>query len=241
MSGLIERGGRVLAYRSSEYIKEMGTPDRLRSVEADWQAGRFSLEELQRKRPAVFLDRDGTLNVEKDFLRAPDDLELLPGVGPALRSLRDAGFRLVVVTNQPVIARGDATEADVAAVHRRLEWELGKEGAYLDGIYFCPHHPERGFAGERAELKMSCECRKPATGLFERACRDLRIDSAGSWMVGDQTRDIEMARRAGLRSVLVQTGAAGQDGRFEARPDHVAHDLAAAAHVILQHEEMSAL
>lgn len=241
MPGLLARGGRVLAYRSSEYIKDMGTPARLQRVEADWQAGRISLEHSGRSRPAVFLDRDGTLNVEKGFLCTANDFELLPGVGPALRSLRQAGFRLVVLTNQPVIARGEAAEADVAAIHRCLEWELGKEGAYLDWIYVCPHHPDRGFPGERAELKTPCECRKPGTGLFERACRDLHIDSAGSWMVGDQTRDIEMARRAGLRSILIRTGEAGCDGRFQSAPDHVAADLAAAAGVILQHKESPAL
>ena len=112
--------------------------------------------------------------------------------------LRQEGYRLIVLTNQSVIARGEACEADVASIHRRLEWELGKEGAYLDGIYLCPHHPHGGFPGERIDLKMKCECRKPATGLFERACAELRIDRARSWMIGDQTRDIEMARRSGV-------------------------------------------
>jgi histidinol-phosphate phosphatase family protein len=241
MADLVAKGGRVLAYRSSEYVKDMGTPGRLKKVEADWQAGRLNLKKSSRNRPAVFLDRDGTLIVENGYLRTPDELQLLPGVAPALRSLRQAGYRLVVLTNQPVIARGEASEADVAATHRRLEWELGKEGAYLDGIYLCPHHPDRGFPGERPELKIPCQCRKPATGLFERACRDLSIDATGSWMIGDQTRDIEMARRAGLRSILVQTGVGGRDAKFQAAPDYVADDLAAAVGVILRHEKILAL
>ncbi|MGA2648733.1 MAG: HAD family hydrolase, partial [Candidatus Sulfotelmatobacter sp.] len=178
--------------------------------------------------------RDGTLNVEKGHLRTPEDLEILPGVGPALRALRQSGFCLVILTNQPVVARGEATEADITAIHRLLEWELGKEGAYLDAIYVCPHHPDQGFPGERTELKMHCECRKPGTGLFEQACHDLQIDVANSWMVGDQSRDIEMARRAGLRSVLVKTGGAAGDGQFTAAADHIVDDLAAAAGVILQ-------
>lgn len=239
LPGLLARGNRILAYRSSEYLRDMGTPDRLQRVEADWRAGKLSLAEANRNHPAVFLDRDGTLNIEKGILRTADDLELLPGVGPALRSLRQAGFRLVVLTNQPGIARGAATEADVATIHRRLEWELGKEGAYLDGIYICPHHPDRGFPGERAELKVPCECRKPAIGLFEDACRDLHLDSVGSWMIGDQTRDIELARRAGLRSILVRTGMAGCDGRFQSVPDYVVDNLAAAAAVILQHQKIA--
>jgi histidinol-phosphate phosphatase family protein len=241
MAELVAKGGRVLAYRSSEYVKDMGTPSRLKRVEADWQAGRLKLEGSGRSRPAVFLDRDGTLTVENGYLRTPSDLQLLPGVAPALRSLRHAGYRLVVLTNQPVIARGEASEADVSAVHRRLEWELGKEGAYLDRIYLCPHHPDRGFPGERSELKIPCQCRKPATGLFERACRDLHIEAAGSWMIGDQTRDIEMARRAGLRSILVQTGVSGRDGKFQAVPDYIADDLAGAVGVILRHEKILAL
>ncbi len=241
MSCLITHGGRVLAYRSSEYLQDMGTPSRLQRVEADWQAGKIRLDRSGRYQPAIFLDRDGTLNMEKGQLRRAEDLELLTGVGSALRTLRQADFRLIVLTNQPVIARGEATEAEVAAIHRKLEWELGKEGAYLDAIYVCPHHPDRGFPGERTELKVRCECRKPGTRLFEQACSDLRIDTANSWMIGDQTRDIEMARRAGLQSILVQTGAAGRDGQFSSAPDNIAADLLAASDVILRHSELIAL
>jgi len=237
MPGLLARGGRILAYRSSEYIKDMGTPARLQRVKADWQAGKLNLANSSSNVPAVFFDRDGTLNIERGFLRAAEDLELIAGTGAALKSLRQAGFRLVVLTNQPVIARGEASEADVDAIHRRLEWELGKEGAYLDRIYLCPHHPDRGFPGERADLKIDCDCRKPATGLFRRACEELGIDAASSWMIGDQTRDIEMARRAGLRSVLVRTGVAGGDKKFQVTPDHVASDLSAAADFIVKQRE----
>ena len=225
--------GGVLAYRSSEYIKDMGTPERLREVEADWQAGRISLSGPPDGQPAVFLDRDGTLNLDKG-VRSPADVEILSGVGRALRALRAAGYRLVVLTNQPVIARGEVDEAQLALIHRRLEWELGKEGAFLNAIYVCPHHAERGHVGERGELKVECDCRKPATGLCERACTELGLDKRRSWMVGDQTRDIEMARRAGLRSVLVRTGVGGADSKFAAEPDFVADDLAAAAEIILR-------
>lgn len=239
MPGLIANGGRVLAYRSSEYIKDMGTPSRLETVEADWQAGRITLNHSGKGGPAVFLDRDGTLCVEKGNLRTPEELEMLPRVGPTLRALRQAGFRLVILTNQPVIARGEASERDVAAVHRKLVWEIGMEGAYLDAIYLCPHHPKRGFPGERVDLKIDCECRKPGTKMAEEACRDLGIDAAQSWMIGDRTVDIEMARRAGLKSVLLRTGAAGQDGKYSVSPDHVADDLTAAAEIILQTQHKS--
>ena len=233
MAGLLADGARVFAYRSVEYARDMGTPKRLAQVDADWRAGKIDAAQMRRERPAVFLDRDGTLNVEKGGVRHPEELELFPGAGAALSALRHAGFYLVVLTNQPVIARGEASEADIAAVHRRLEWELGKAGAYLDGIYMCPHHPDRGFPGERVELKIACDCRKPSTGLVERACRDLAIDRSRSWMIGDQTRDIEMARRAGLRSILLQTGAAGGDGRFQSTAEHVAADLTRAVTLVL--------
>jgi D,D-heptose 1,7-bisphosphate phosphatase len=232
LPALVARGDRVLARRSADYIKDMGSPARLKAVERDWAAGRIRLAADGGKRRAVFLDRDGTINVERSYIRRPEQFELIPGVGPALRSLREAGFLLIVLTNQAVIARGEASEADVARIHRHLEWELGKLGAYLDAVYLCPHHPDGGFAGERPELKIVCDCRKPAPGLALQACRDFDIDPAASWMIGDHTRDIEMARRAGLRSILVRTGHAGADGAFDVRPEHVADDLAAAADII---------
>jgi D,D-heptose 1,7-bisphosphate phosphatase len=240
MPGLIASGAKVLAYRSAEYIKDMGTPERLARVEADLKSGKLDFANSDKPRAAVFLDRDGTLNVEKGFLASQDGLELLPGVGAALKALRQAGYSLVVVTNQPVIARGDASEDDVAAIHRRLEWELGKEGAYLDAVYLCPHHPDKGFAGERVELKIACDCRKPGTAMVEQACRELTLNKSASWMIGDQTRDIEMAHRAGLRSILVRTGTAGRDGNFAAKPDFTADDLLTAAHMILEQKKAAA-
>jgi D,D-heptose 1,7-bisphosphate phosphatase len=206
-------------------------------IRTDRQAGRITRDCSERRHPAVFLDRDGTLNVETGGVRREEALQVLPGVGAALRRLRQEGYRLVVLTNQSVIARGQADEADVAAVHRRLERELGREGAYLDGIYVCPHHPEYGSPGERAEFARACQCRKPATGLLERACAELGLDRSRSWVVGDQTRDIEMARRAGVRSILVMTGRGGADGEFHATPDFVASNLTAAADVILRHRD----
>jgi histidinol-phosphate phosphatase family protein len=233
LAGLVSRGANVMAYRSAEYIKDMGSPRRLQQVEADWPAGRIRLGDGA-PRAAVFLDRDGTLNEERSFLAHAADLELVAGAGPALRRLRAAGYLLIVVTNQPVIARGDATEAELADIHAKLDWELGKEGAFVDAVYYCPHHPDAGFPGERPELKIACDCRKPGTGLIDAACRDFAIDRAASWMVGDSTRDVELARRAGLRSVLVRTGNGGADGRYEVRADHVVADIAAAAELIAQ-------
>ncbi len=233
--------GPVFAYRSTEYIKDMGTPDRLEKVERDWSAGRVRLRSNDQREPAVFLDRDGTLNEENGFIRSPEQLRLLPSVASALRRLRGAGFRLVVLTNQPVVARGEANEEDLLAVHRKLEWELGKEGAFLDAIYFCPHHPDKGFAGERPDLKGPCDCRKPATGMLERACRELALDPARSWMIGDTTLDLEMARRGGVRSILVQTGSAGGDGKYSASPDFIAANLSEAADIVQERDGQGSL
>jgi histidinol-phosphate phosphatase family protein len=240
LAGLLKRGAKVLAYRSAEYVKDAGTPARLARVEADWRAGKIRPASPGAARPAVFLDRDGTLNDDRPFINCAANLELLPGAGPALHRLREAGFLLILATNQPVIARGEATWSELDDIHRKLEWELGKAGAYLDAIYVCPHHPDAGFPGERAELKIACDCRKPATGLIDQACRDFAIDRAASWMVGDSTRDVELARRAGLASVLVRTGNGGEDGRYEIRPDHVVADIGAAAGLIAEQALASA-
>lgn len=234
LPALLAAGGHIEAYNSTEYIKDMGTPERLEKVHRDWQEGRIHLRDDAYRESAVFLDRDGTLNAENGFISTPAQFDLLPGVAAALKKLRGAGYRLVVLTNQPVIARGEASEQDVAAIHRKMEWEMGLQGAFLDAIYYCPHHPDNGFPGERPELKGPCQCRKPATGMLQQACRDLALDPTRSWMVGDTTVDMEMARRGGLRSILVRTGAGGRDGKFpEAKPDYVVADIGAAVDLVL--------
>ncbi|MCX6854131.1 MAG: HAD-IIIA family hydrolase [Verrucomicrobia bacterium] len=230
---VLASGGCLFAYHSHEYIKDMGTPERLKKVERDLSAGRIKMGNVATAIPVVFLDRDGTLNAENGYVRSPDQLQLLPNVAGALRLMREAGYRLIVITNQPVIARGEASEADLAAIHQKLEWELGLEGAYLDAIFHCPHHPDSGFPGERVELKMACQCRKPATGMLDLASAEFPIDIGRSWMIGDTTIDMEFASRAGLRSILVQTGSCGRDGKFpSATPDFSANGLMEAAEII---------
>lgn len=190
-------------YRSREYIKDAGTPERLERVRHDYQTGRIASASFDTPAPAVFLDRDGTLNRDSGWLNAPDKLELLPGAAEAVRAINRAGRLAVLITNQPVIARGECTEAGLRQIHNRLEWLLGESHAYLDAIYYCPHHPDSGYPGERPDLKTVCTCRKPATGLLETATRDLNIDVGRSWMVGDSTADMQAAQNFGIRSVLV--------------------------------------
>jgi histidinol-phosphate phosphatase family protein len=214
----LEAGKRVFAYRGDGYIKDMGTPERLGKVEYDLQNGTVMRKSGRAPRSAVFLDRDGTLNVQKGHLARPDDLELFAGVGAAIRSLNHAGIPAIIITNQPVIARGEADFTDVNAIHRRLEHLLAKDGAFVDGIFYCPHHPDSGFEGERPELKIKCDCRKPSAGLVDMACKIFSIDRTTSWLIGDSGRDLECAKNAGLLPVLVRTGAAGRDVRSDVAP-----------------------
>ncbi len=230
----LAEGKRIFAYRGDGYIKDMGTPGRLAKVETDLQNGTVARKSGRNPRTAVFLDRDGTLNVEKGHIARPDDLELFPGTGAAIRQLNRAGLPAIVITNQPVIARGEATFEDVEAIHRRLESLLAKDGAFVDAIFYCPHHPDKGFEGERPELKIKCDCRKPAPGLIDQACRLFRIDRANSWLIGDHDRDLECAANAGLQSVLVQTGPSAGRVNCEAQPDFTAPDVAAAIGEILR-------
>lgn len=230
---MLNRGLPLHGYVSPEYIKDMGTPDRLDKVERDFVAGlpeRLSGRQLRR---AVFLDRDGTINREVNHLKSPDQLELLPGAAAAIRRLNRSGTLAVVITNQPVVARGDVSVTELNRIHAKLESQLGASGAFLDGLYICPHHPDKGFPGELPELKVTCNCRKPESGLIDQASRDLGIGRQDSWMVGDTTSDVEAGRRAGLRTVLLRSGHAGSDAKHAVRPDYIAPDIADAIDWIL--------
>jgi histidinol-phosphate phosphatase family protein len=233
---MLRRGDFLLGYRSSEYIKDIGTPQRYDLVCSQYAAGLVQRSSLAVGQRAVFLDRDGTLvkDAGPRGLVSPGQLELLPGVAEAIRLLNHAGIRTVVVTNQPVVAKGFCTEAEVQSIHDQLDMLLGAEAAFLDRVYWCPHHPDKGFPGERPELKIDCNCRKPRTGLVEQAARDLNVDLKQSWLVGDTTTDLQTAENAGLRSVLVRTGCGGADGRYGARPGAVCDGLLDAVRFILR-------
>jgi histidinol-phosphate phosphatase family protein len=231
---LLAKGARLMGYRSPEYIKDMGTPERYARVTADHDSGRPARSALDAPRPGVLLDRDGTLNRHVGHLKRAQDLVLLDGVGAAVRRLNQSGLRTALVTNQPVVARGECSDAELRRIHARLESLLGAEGAYLDRLYFCPHHPDAGFPGERPELKGPCACRKPGVALVHQAARELHLDLARSWFVGDTTGDVRTAHAAGLRSVLVRTGEAGGDARFGDRPDYVFLSLGEAVDFILE-------
>lgn len=226
---------RVLAYDTPEYVKDMGTPDRYRQVCQDYVTGIVAQKCLSRKQRAVFLDRDGTLNQLAGFITDPEQLSLMEGAAEAVRSINLAGYLAILVTNQPVVARGDCTEEDLEQIHNRLEMLLGEQGAYLDAIYYCPHHPDGGFAGERAELKINCSCRKPMPGLIHRAEQRFNIDFARSYMIGDSARDVEAGHRAGCRTILLRGDGAKKEA-FTVAPDQTVNSLKEAVEWILQHD-----
>lgn len=203
--------GKMFVYDSPEYVKDMGTPDRYEMVCADLRDGRVRAKNLKNKQKAVFLDRDGTINKYVGFLRNIDDFELLPGVTEAVRKINASGYLVIVVTNQPVIARGEVSFEELEQIHNKMETLLGAEGAYLDAIYFCPHHPHKGYKGERLELKIDCKCRKPKPGMLIKAADDFNIDLTQSWMIGDGENDIFAGIAAGCHTVLIGNGQFGQD------------------------------
>lgn len=165
------------------------------------------MSEGKSRRQAVFVDRDGTLNVEKNYLYRIEDFEFIPGVPEAIRRLRQAGFLVIVVTNQSGVARGYFTLAEVDALHRHIQNELEKSGTRIDGFYVCPHHPTEGVG----EFRRQCDCRKGEPGLLLRAAAEHGIDLAGSWMVGDKLADVEAGERAGCASLLVLTGYGSEE------------------------------
>lgn len=198
--------GRIFAYDTPEYIKDMGTPDRYYEVEKDIESGKVKARNLNNKQKAIFLDRDGTINKYVGFLTKPEQFELLPGVADAIKMINKSGYLAVVVTNQPVIARGDCTWEELQQIHDKMETDLGKDGAFVDAVYVCPHHKDKGFEGERPEYKYECDCRKPKPGLLLQAAKDYNIDLSQSYMIGDSARDIDAGQSAGCKdSLLTET------------------------------------
>ncbi len=200
--------GKMFAYDSPEYVKDMGTPERYRSVCEAFHCGKVQAKNLCNKQKAVFLDRDGTINKYVGFLRDIDDFELLPGVAEAIRKINESGYLAIVVTNQPVIARGEVTLEQLQQIHNKMETLLGREGAYVDGIYFCPHHPHKGYPGEVPELKIECGCRKPKAGMLLEAAKDFNIDLSQSFMVGDSETDVQCGINGGCTPILLTKGVA---------------------------------
>ena len=195
--------GKMYCYDSPEYVKDMGTPERYHAVVEDYKKGIVQAKNLKNKQKAIFLDRDGTINKYVGFLRNIDDFELIDGVAQAIKKINASGYLAIVVTNQPVIARGEVTVPQLQEIHNKMETQLGLEGAYLDAIYYCPHHPHKGYAGEVPELKIDCDCRKPKPGMLLKAAKDFNIDLNQSYMIGDGENDVKAGIAAGCKSILI--------------------------------------
>ena len=218
--------GKLYAYDSPEYVKDMGTPDRYYSVAEDIKSGKVRKKNLREKQKAIFLDRDGTINQYKGFLTNIDDFRLIEGVPEAIKKINSSGFLAIVVTNQPVIARGEVTREELQEIHNKMETLLGQEGAYVDAVYYCPHHPHKGYTGEIPELKIQCACRKPEPGLLVAAAEKYNIDLTESWMIGDGENDMEAGRRAGCHLAFLGNNCGGNIPCFS--------DLKAAVEYIFQ-------
>lgn len=206
--------GKIYCYDSPEYVKDMGTPERYDAVCKDYHDGVVQSKNLKNKQKAIFLDRDGTLNKYVGFLRTIEEFELFPDTAEVIKKINASGYLAIVITNQPVIARGEVSYEQLKMIHNKMETLLGGEGAYLDAIYYCPHHPHKGYEGEVPELKFECECRKPKPGMLLKAAKDFNIDLEHSWMIGDGENDIKAGSAAGCKTVLVGEGDFGQDLSF---------------------------
>lgn len=231
------RRGEVYGYRTTEYVKDAGTPERFLQVEREQSTGVWRRKNLDKKQACVFIDRDGTINKYKGLIYSEEQFELEEGAATAIRWLNESGLLAIVVTNQSVVARGLCGMEDVERIHRKMQVLLGKQGAYLDDIAFCPHHPDKGYPEENPAYKTVCNCRKPATGMIMRMVKKYNIDLSRSYMVGDSTIDMETGRNAGLRTILVLTGQAGEDGKYATFPDQMAANLEEAVSKIFEMEK----
>ena len=194
---------KMFVYDSPEYVKDMGTPDRFYSVCEDCKKNLPSIRNLSHKQKAIFLDRDGTINKLKGFLTDINEFELIDGISEAIKLINNSEYLAIVVTNQPVIARGEVTLEELDEIHNKMETLLGLDGAYINDIFYCPHHPDKGFEGERIEYKIDCDCRKPKPGMLFKAAEKYNIDLSQSWMIGDSKNDILCGINGGCKTALI--------------------------------------
>ncbi|HUL00071.1 MAG TPA: HAD-IIIA family hydrolase, partial [Nitrospirota bacterium] len=235
---MLMHGERLCGYRTAEYIKDMGTVERLAEVRADFADGRLGRFQKGQQRPAIFMDRDGTIVKKIDLLRREEELTIYPFSAQAIRRINNSNYLAILITNQPVIARNLCTPNELKMIHNKLETLLGQEKAYLNDICYCPHHPDGGYPGENSALKIDCECRKPKTGMIQYAAERYNIDLKASWMIGDTTADIQTGINAGQKTILVRTGDAGKDQKWRIDPDYTFDDVEQAIDFILMSRDL---
>lgn len=217
--------GRVYGYKTSEYVKDAGTPERFKIVSDEQKRDIWSSRNLENAQKCIFLDRDGTVNKYKGLISSFEEFELEDNVAKAIKLINESGYLAIIVTNQPVVARGLCDISVVKKMHKKMSTMLGDKGAYLDDIVFCPHHPDRGYSDENPKYKIKCICRKPLTGMIDKMVEKYHIDKTQSFIIGDTTTDIQLGKNAGIRTILVHTGQAGRDGKYQVCADIEARDL----------------
>lgn len=222
---LIQEKKAVYGYRSPEYVKDVGTVDRIQKTIKEIQNGYISEKCLKKPQKCIFLDRDGTINQYRGLIYKEEDFILEECAVEAIRKINESGRLGIVITNQPVVARGLCDIADVERIHKKMSTLLGNEGVYLDDVLYCPHHPDKGYPEENPRYKIPCECRKPKTGMIEEAARRYNIDLTESWMIGDTTMDIQTGKNAGIKTALVLTGEAGKDHKYTVQQDITGDNL----------------
>ncbi|WP_420574466.1 HAD-IIIA family hydrolase [Kordia sp.] len=193
----------MYAYNTPEYLKDMGTPDRIEKVRKDFKNGIVQARNLSQKQKAIFIDRDGVINKFVGYISKPTQLVVFDNAIKAIKKINTSNFLAIVITNQPVVARGLCSIEELQEIHHTLEFTLGNAGAKLDAIFFCPHHPDKGFEGENVDYKKDCRCRKPKTGMIEDAVTQFNIDVEESYFIGDTWRDITCGTNANLKTILV--------------------------------------
>ena len=181
---------------------------------------------------AIFLDRDGVINEEVKLLCKLEDFRLLSRVGKAIKKINESELLAIVVTNQPVVARNLCSVSELEEIHKKMETLLGNVGAKLDAIYYCPHHPDKGYPEENPEYKIDCDCRKPAVGMIKKAEKEFNIELSESFLIGDSFRDMLCGKNAGVATIAV--GAGDANSRPEAKPDHVCKDLCDAVDYVMK-------
>ena len=222
---------KMYAYNTPEYLKDMGTPDRMQQVEADVLNGKVARRNLSNQQKAIFLDRDGVINVDTDLIHRVEDFELYDFTAEAIKRINKSEFISVVTTNQSVVARNLTDLQGLGEIHKKMETALGAQGAKLDEIKFCPHHPDKGFPEENVAFKIDCDCRKPKPGMLLEAAEQFNIELSKSWMIGDSERDTLAGKAAGCTTVGVMTGHGHK--KAATLPDYFFANLAEAVDFIL--------
>lgn len=234
LSSLVNNGDAVFGYRSPEYIKDIGTVERITFTIQDIESGFISKRNLSNKQKCIFLDRDGTINKLKGLLYNIDEFEFEETVIDAISKINHSEWLCIIATNQPVVARGLCTMEDVKNIHKKMQTMLGKNGVYLDDVIFCPHHPDKGYPDENTLYKIKCTCRKPNIGMIEKCADMYNIDLERSWFIGDTTVDIQTGKNAGMHTALVKTGEAGKDGKYDVLPELQGNTLEALVDAIIK-------